>query len=241
MINRAVGIQFRRGLRDGIPIALGYFSVSFTFGIMGALDGFTWWQVVLISMTNLTSAGQFAGLEIMMAMGSFLEMALTEFVINLRYGLMAISLTQNLDERFRGIWRVLMGFGITDEIFAVAVSRKEPVTRSYFFGLMLIPYWSWTFGTLTGVVLGSVLPTIVVTSLGIAIYGMFIAIVVPVAKKESRVLFSVILAIMLSCLLAYVPALSFVSSGFSIILCAVIASAVAAVLFPVQNVQEVAQ
>lgn len=227
--------EFPRGLRDGIPIALGYFAVSFTFGIMGALDGLTWWQTVLISMTNMTSAGQFAGLEVMVAMGSYLEMALTELIINIRYSLMAISLSQNLDEKFNGLSRAILGFGITDEIFAVSAIRTKPVTRSYFLGLMTLPYWSWAGGTLCGVVLGSVLPNVVVMSLGIAIYGMFIAIVVPPAKKNRQIMLVSLVAIAISCLLYYLPVFSFVSSGFSIIICAVAASVVGALLFPIPS------
>ena len=230
--------EFKRGLGAGVPIALGYFAVSFTFGIAGALDGLSIWQVVLISMTNVTSAGQFAGLEVMAALGSFIEMALTQLVINLRYALMALSLTQNLDSKFKGIYRWLFGFMITDEIFAVAATQEKPVRRSFFFGLMCLPYIGWSGGTLLGVVLGNVLPAIVVTSLGIAIYGMFIAIVVPEAKKERNILIVVIIAMAISCAVHYLPVLCNISSGFAIIICAVAASAVGAVLFPVADKEE---
>ncbi|MCR4843324.1 MAG: AzlC family ABC transporter permease [Eubacterium sp.] len=230
--------EFKKGLRDGIPIALGYFAVSFSFGILGALDGLGVFETVFISMTNLTSAGQFAGLEIMAAGGSLLEMALTQFFINLRYSLMSISLSQKVDGKFSGIYRVLLGFCITDEIFAVSSVRKEAVTRLYFLGLATLPYIGWSGGTLVGVVMGNVLPGIVVTSLGIALYGMFIAIVVPVARDEFPVMVVSLMAVVGSCILYFVPAFSGISSGFAIIICCVLCSAIGACLFPVPEEAE---
>ena len=227
--------EYTRGLRNGIPIALGYFSVSFTFGILCAVDSLSWYQGLLISMTNLTSAGQFAGLDIMVGAGPFIEMAVTQFVINLRYALMSVSLSQKLDDKFRGIWRLILGFGITDEIFAVASSRKNKISRRYFLGLMTLPYFSWALGTFCGVIMGSVLPDFVVNSLSIAIYGMFIAIVVPEAKANRSILICVIIAVVLSCILAYVPLFSGVTSGFAVIICAVISSCAGAYFFPADD------
>ena len=224
--------EFKRGARDGVPIALGYLAVSFTFGLAGSVDGLSWWQVVLISMTNLTSAGQFAGLEVMAAAGSLMELALTQLIINLRYSLMALSLTQNLDKRFKGISRWLYGFAITDEIFAVAATNSAPVRRSYFGGLMFLPYFGWTFGTLFGVLCGNILPAVVVSSLGIAIYGMFVALVVPDAIKDKKIMVVCIIAMAISCIIKFLPALSGISSGFAIIICAVAASAFGALVFP---------
>ncbi len=223
----------REGIQDSIPIALGYFAVSFTFGIMGSLNGLAWWETTLISVTNVTSAGQFAGLSIMSSMGSFIEMAMTQFVVNLRYSLMSISLSQKVDEKFRGIWRALLGFFMTDEIFAVAASKDRPVTRRYFAFLSLLPVACWTLGTMCGAILGDILPAIVTTSLGISLYGMFIAIVVPPAREHKPVLMVVLLSVAISCLLHYGPMFQQVSSGFAVIICAVIASAAGALLFPV--------
>jgi len=221
--------MLKRGIKDGIPIGLGYFSVSFSFGILAVTNGFSILQTLLISMTNLTSAGQFAGITVIASMGTMVEMAITQFVINLRYSLMAISLSQKVNRKFSGISRAILGFSITDEIFAVAVSRKE-VSRKYFLGLAILPYIGWSLGTLFGAVCGNVLPQIISEALGIALYGMFIAIVVPDMKKNSRVSIVVAIAIVVSCVLYYVPALSFISSGFSVIISAVIAAAVGAVL-----------
>ena len=129
--------MFSRGIKDGIPIGLGYFSVSFSFGILAVANGIEWWQAVLISMTNLTSAGQFAGITVMISAGTYVEMVITQFVINLRYALMSISLSQKVDERFRGVYRALLGFGITDEIFAVAMNHGNKISRKYFLGLKI--------------------------------------------------------------------------------------------------------
>ncbi len=227
--------DMRCGLRDGIPIALGYFFVSFTFGIMGSGQGLRWWETVLLSMTNLTSAGQFAGVKIIAAGGSLIELAISQLVINLRYSLMGISLSQKTDERFRGVSRAVLGFAITDEIFGVSMSRKGSVSRRYFFGLLMFPYFGWTLGTLAGAVLGNVMPAILTEAMGIAIYGMFIAIVVPKAKEDRKMLMIVLLSIGISCLFAYVPVLQKVTVGFVIIICAVLASVVGALLFPVEE------
>ncbi len=221
------------GIRDGIPIALGYFFVSFTFGIMGSGQGLRWWETVLLSMTNLTSAGQFAGVKIIVAGGSLLELAISQFVINLRYSLMGISLSQKVDSRFRSVSRAVLGFAITDEIFGVSMGHKGAVSRRYFFGLLLLPYFGWTLGTLAGAVLGNVMPAILTEAMGIAIYGMFIAIVVTAVKTDRKMLGIVLLAIVFSCLFAYVPVLQKVSVGFAIIICAVTASVIGALLFPV--------
>ena len=228
--NRLICIMLKRGIRDGIPIALGYFSVSFSFGILAVANGFSVLETLLISITNLTSAGQFAGITVMATMGSFIEMAVTQFVINLRYSLMAISLSQKVDSKFTGIYRAILGVGITDEIFAVAMGNRNEVSRRYFLGLMTLPYLCWSFGTLAGAVCGNVLPKIVCDSLGIALYGMFIAIVVPDMKKDMKKVIVVFTAIAISCILYYIPLFKFVSSGFAVIISAIAASLVGAYL-----------
>lgn len=227
--------DFRRGMQDGIPIALGYVSVSFTFGLMAVAAGMTWWQAVLISMTNLTSAGQFAGLEIMVTGGSLLETALTQFVINLRYALMSLSLSQKVDKTIDLINRFLISFGVTDEVFAVAMSRKKAASKNYMYGLISIPYVGWAAGTAMGALLGRVLPEVVVNALGIAIYGMFLAIIVPQARDDSRCLKVILLAVALSCCFRWIPGLKQLSSGFVIIICAVTASAAGAFLYPIEE------
>lgn len=220
-----------KGMKAGIPIGLGYLSVSFTFGIMAVSYGFRWWQAVLISMTTVTSAGQFAGIGIMLYPGHYIEMLLSQLTINVRYSFMSISLSQKLDRRFRGIYRWILGFFMTDEIFAVASAQKE-VTRSFFAGLAVMPYLGWTLGTLVGALLGNVLPQRLMSALGLAIYGMFVAIVVPEMKKVRAVLYVVLLAAVLRCMFYYVPVLKQVSGGLAISICAIAAAVFGAIVFP---------
>lgn len=227
--------DFKQGIQDGIPIALGYVSVSFTFGLMAVAAGMSWWQAILISMTNLTSAGQFAGLEIMVAGGTFIEMALTQLVINLRYALMSLSLSQKVDKTMDTLNRLITSFGVTDEIFAVSMSRKKAVSKYYMYGLIAIPYIGWAGGTAMGALLGGVLPEIVSNAMGIAIYGMFLAIIIPQAKEDIPCLKVILIAVAMSCCFHWIPGLKQLSSGFVIIICAVTASAIGAWLYPIEE------
>lgn len=229
--------NFKTGLKDGIPIGLGYLSVSFTFGIMAASYGIPFGYTLLISMTNLTSAGQLAGIGIIHAGGGYAEMALTQLIINLRYALMSLSLSQKLDQKFNLFHRLAVSFGITDEIFAVAAAKDGDVSPKYMYGLITIPYIGWAAGTALGSLAGSLLPEILRNALGIALYGMFVAIVVPPAKKRPKLLAVIAIAVGLSCLIRYLPALSFISDGFSIIICTIVAATVGAILFPVAPVE----
>lgn len=229
--------QYTRGIRDGIPIALGYLSVSFTFGLMAVGEGLAWWEATLMSMTNLTSAGQFAALPLMAAGGAWFEMFLTQFVINLRYALMSLSLSQKVDASMNTAYRLILGFANTDEIFAVAMSNPHSVGRAYLFGLATMPFLGWSVGTLFGALMGQILPASVVSALGIAIYGMFLAIILPAAREKKPVRVVVAVAVSISCLFYYVPGLKNVSSGFVIILASVAASAAGAWLFPVKEVE----
>ena len=228
-------MDFTKGIRDGIPIALGYFSVSIAFGLMAVEAGCTWVEAMLISLTNLTSAGQIAGVTVLAHMGTYIEMALTQLVINSRYALMGISLSQKVNARFKGLWRVILGFAITDEIFAVAIGQEGEISRRYFAGLAIIPIIGWTSGTIVGAVLGNIMPEIITSALGVALYGMFIAVVVPKARENIHVLAVVIIAVAISVALRYIPVFSGISAGFAIIICAVIASAAGAVFFPVKE------
>ncbi len=228
-------MNFKEGLRGGLPIGLGYFSVSLAFGVLASQSGCTLLEAVLISMTNLTSAGQFAGLSVIAASGTLIEMALTQLVVNARYALMSIALSQKLHKDFTGKWRWLLGFAITDEIFAVAVGVPQKIRPSYFAGLALLPFIGWSAGTFSGAVLGNILPGIVTGALGVALYGMFIAIVTPKAKEDRRVRIIVAVAVALSVIFHYTPLLSELSGGFAMIICAVAASAAGALLFPVKE------
>lgn len=223
---------YMTGFRDGLPIALGYLSVSFTFGITAVSMGLPPLVAVLISMTNLTSAGQLAGVTIISAGGGFLEMAMAQLIINLRYALMSLSLSQKLNGRYNLLHRIISSFGITDEIFAVASGKTGEIDKKYMYGLITLPYVFWAAGTAAGAFLGEILPECVKSALGIAIYGMFIAIVIPPSKKSRGVLFTAVLAAVLSCVIYYVPLFDGISSGISVIICTVIAAALAALLFP---------
>ena len=229
-------LTFKRGIIHGLPICLGYLSVSFGFGISAVASGLSVLEATLISATNLTSAGQAAGIGIIASAGSYVEMALTQFIINLRYALMGISLSQKIDSTYSVPARMITSFGITDEIFAVAYSQKSRITPLYMLGMVLISCIGWTGGTLLGAVAGTVLPAILTGALGIMLYSMFIAIVVPVAKENKKVLLAVGIAVVLSVVFKYF--LPFVSAGFAIIICAVIASVIAAVIFPIKEDEE---
>lgn len=226
--------SFTRGIRAGIPIGMGYLSVSFTFGIMAVSYGLSWWQAVLISMTTLTSAGQFAGIGVMLNPGQYIEMLVSQLTINVRYSFMSISLSQKTDQKFKGIYRWLFGFFMTDEIFAVASTEKS-VSRSFFAGLSVMPFLGWTLGTLFGALLGNVLPDSLMSALSLAIYGMFVAIVVPDMKKSKEVVIVVVLALVISCMFYYLPILKEISSGISISICAILAAIIGALMFPVEE------
>lgn len=226
--------NYKRGLAAGIPIALGYMSVSFTFGIIAVSYGLAWWQALIISMTTVTSAGQFAGIGIMIHPGQYFQMLISQITINIRYSFMSISVGQKADSRFKGLSRWILGFMMTDEIFAVA-TQEESVSRSFFAGLATLPYIGWALGTLFGAILGSILPERLMSALSLAIYGMFVAIVVPEMKKSRPVVLVAILAILLSCMFYYVPFLSTISSGITITVVAVAAAVIASLLFPVMD------
>lgn len=231
-------LSFLKGAKDGIPIALGYLAVSFGFGLMAVQMGIDPLSTILISMTNLTSAGQVAGVGIIAAMGTLAEMALTQFVINLRYALMSISLSQKLESGFKLIDRFIVSFGITDEIFAVASSKPVKITARYMYGLILVPFLGWTGGTVLGAVCGAILPDMVKNALGIAIYGMFLAIIIPPSRTSKGILLATLSAIAIRCILTYVPVFSSISAGFAIIICGIVASGLAAFFFPVQDMSE---
>ena len=223
--------NYLRGLLAGIPIGLGYLSVSFGFGIMAVAAGLYWWQALIISMATLTSAGQLAGLQVMVNPGQYLPMLLSQLTINVRYSFMSVSLSQKTDGKFRGIFRPLLGFFITDEIFAVAVSEKS-VSRSFFIGLATFPWIGWSMGTLTGALAGNVLPTIVMNALCIMMYAMFVAVVVPPVTKEKPLFAVVIFTVLLSVAFYYLPYLRDISSGISISICAIISAVFGAIVFP---------
>ena len=230
--------SFRMGIRDGLPICLGYISVSFAFGIFASSLGLRIYEALLISMLNVTSAGQLAAAPIIASMGSFIELAVTQLVINLRYALMSVSLSQKLGPSVRLRDRFLISFVNTDEVFAVSSGKDGKVGRKYMFGLILTPYIGWSLGTLFGAIAGNILPAMLISALGIAIYAMFIAIVLPFAKSGIKPLFCVAVAAIISVTLYYVPLFSEIRSGFKIIITAVVTSLVFAFVSPVGEEEE---
>lgn len=227
--------ELKQGLRDGIPICLGYFSVSMAYGMTAVLSGLPLSAAVMISLTNLTSAGQFAGTNLILAGGTWIELTITMVVINIRYFLMSLSLSQKVEEKMTLGQRLAVAFGITDEIFAVAMQHPRALSTAYMAGLIFTPVLGWTGGTWLGGALTSLLPASISNAFGIALYGMFIAVVVPAAKQVKAVLFTALTAVALSVICYYTPALGFLSGGWSIILVTVLASGAAALLFPIKE------
>ena len=224
--------EYTLGVRDGVPVGLGYFSVSFGFGTLAVANGIRILDAGLISASNLTSAGQFAGLTLILAAAGLWELILTQIIINSRYALMSLALSQRMGARIGFVPRLFVAFFNTDEIFALAMARKEPLTTAYMLGLGTLPFFGWTGGTLFGAMAGSVLPLSIRTALGVMLYGMFIAIVVPPAKAQKNVLTAVGIALLSSSIVYY---LNLFSSGIAIVVCTVAAAGLCAVLFPVEE------
>ena len=223
------------GMRAGMPVCIGYFSVSFGFGAMAIAQGLTIWESILISASNLTSAGQFAGLTVIAAGAAILEMVLTQLVINSRYALMSLALGQRLGPNVGLGKRLLMAFFNTDEVFALGMSRGKDLTPGFFVGAGTVAAIGWISGTALGSLAGSLLPLSVRAALGVMLYGMFIAIVVPQTRQEKPILICVALALVFSCLFTWVPVLNQVSAGLAIVFCTVAAAAICAILFPVEE------
>ena len=231
--------EYAAGMKAGMPVCIGYFSVSFGFGAMAVAQGLSVWFATLISATNLTSAGQFAGLTVIAAGAALLEMVLTQLVINSRYALMSLALGPRFGPKVSTGKRLIAAFFNTDEVFALGMARGEKLTFSYFVGAGTVAAIGWISGTAMGAFAGSVLPLSVRAALGVMLYGMFIAIVVPQARQEKSILLSVLLALVFSCLFTWVPGLKEVSAGLAIVICTVAAAAICAVVCPLE--EEVAQ
>jgi len=228
-------LNYKKGLKDGLPIALGYLSVSFAFGALAVSKGLYAWVALLISATNLTSAGQLAGVGCIVAGNTVFTMILTQLVINARYFLMSLTLTQKLDKKFTLLDRFLCAVGITDEIFAVAVTQKQPVTKRYLLGLITLPYVGWTSGTIMGALLGGILPAFISDALSIALYAMFIAIFIPTAIQNKKVFPVLFISVGISCLFTFTPYLNQVPSGIAYVVAALVASVFGALVFPIKD------
>ena len=227
--------DFTAGIQDGIPICLGYLAVSFTFGIMAKKVGVSIFDTVLISITNVTSAGQFAGLSLIASTASYIEMAITQLIINLRYSLMSCALSQKIDPKAPFFHRFFIAYGVTDEIFGVSVSKEGKISPFYSYGVISISVGGWVLGTFLGILSGNILPPRAISALSVALYGMFIAIIIPPAKGNRILAGIIILSMATSLLFTEAPILQNISSGFRIIIITLVIAGLAAWFFPVPD------
>ncbi len=229
---------FFRGMREGIPVALGYFVVSITIGIAARAARLTPVQATVMSLTNLTSAGQFASFSIIAAGAPYLELLISQAVINLRYCLMSCALSQKVDQKMPFYHRLIMAFGITDEIFGLSIGQKGKLDPWYTYGVMAVAVPGWTLGTLAGILSTGVMPPALINAMNMALYGMFIAIFMP-AARDNKILLPIIFASMaLSAAFQLLPCFGFISSGMKIIILTLVISFAAAVLFPVSGEEQ---
>lgn len=228
-------LAFSNGMRDGIPIALGYFAVAFTLGIAAKNAGFTPLQAMIVSMTNNASAGEYAGFTLISAGAGYLELALMMVVANARYLLMSCALSQKLDPKTPLHHRLLIGYDVTDEIFGICINSPGKLNPFYAYGAFSVAIPGWAIGTYLGVLMGNVLPSNVVSALSVGLYGMFIAIIIPPARENRLLAGLIVVSMLLSLLFATAPILSSIPSGTSILLLTIVISAAAAILFPIKE------
>ena len=231
---KRIPLPYREGVRDGIPIALGYFAVSFSLGIAAKKAGLNILQGVLASLFNNASAGEYAGFLLIGAGAPYWEMALVTLITNARYLLMSCALSQRFNPKTGLFHRMAVGFAVTDEIFGISVARAGHTEPLYHYGAMSVAMPAWAIGTGLGILAGNVLPLRLVSALSVALYGMFIAIIIPPAKKNPVVLALVLLVFLTSFLFSVIPFLSAVSEGTRTILLTVLLSALGAIFFPIK-------
>ncbi|MGI6096187.1 MAG: AzlC family ABC transporter permease [Lachnospiraceae bacterium] len=230
-------VNFQNGVRDGIPIGLGYLAVSFTLGIAAKNAGLTVLQATVMSLTNLTSAGEFAAIGLISAGASYWEMAITQLIINLRYLLMSCALSQKLDSHLPVRHRYFLGLGVTDEIFGISIKARGEAKLNpfYTYGAMSMAVPGWTLGTCMGVIMGNVLPVRLVSALSVALYGMFLAVILPPARTNKVLAGVVAISMLVSFGFDSLPIPEFLPSGMKIILLTVVIAGAAAVLFPIKE------
>ena len=226
--------DFLYGMKKGIPIGLGYFAVSFSFGVM-AVKGITPLAAVIISATNVTSSGQYAGVNLIIEHASYIELFLTLLLINIRYSLMSLSLTQKIDSSIPIGVKLLIGFGITDEIYAVSITESHKITAKYMFGLILLPFVGWVSGTAVGAFGSQFFNQDLLSAMGIALYAMFIAIIIPDARQNKPIFLVIFIAVLLSCGFYYIPGVKEIGLGFKIIISTVVAALIGAFVFPISD------
>lgn len=226
---------FKKGLKDGIPIALGYFAVSFTLGIPAKEAGINPFQAGVMSMTMLASAGEFAAINVIATADSIIQMIITTLIINLRYLLMSSSMSQKLDSNIKLRHRLFLPCFVTDEIFGIASAVSGKLNPFYNYGAAAVAVPGWTIGTVLGTALGAILPDRVSNALGVALYGMFLAIIIPSTKKSKFMAGLIVVSMGLSYLLSVLPGVSTISSSMRIIILTVAIAAIAALIRPVDD------
>lgn len=226
---------FRRGMKDGMPIALGYFAVAFTLGITARNAGLTAFQATLASLTLNASAGEYVGFTLIAAGAGYLEIAIMELIANARYLLMSCALSQKLAEDVPLWQRLIIGYDVTDEIFGISIGVPGKLNPFYTFGAIVVAIPGWSSGTCLGVVLGNVLPANVVSALSVGLYGMFLAIIIPAARKEKLVAVLIMISFACSFLLNKLPMFGGISSGIKTIILTVVIAGIAAILFPIKE------
>lgn len=228
-------LTYFQGVTSGLPIGLAYLAVSFTFGLACVQSGLPVWLATTISATNLTSAGQFAAMTCIAVMGSIAEIALVTLTINLRYVLMSLSLAQQLGKKVNTLQRAVMSFFITDEIFALATLKGDKLNFKYFMGIATTPYIGWVLGTFMGSMVTQLLPQSLQNAMGIALYCMFVAIIIPPCRKSRAVTVCIGITVAFSCLFYYTPYLKELSSGFRVIICSILGAVITALIFPIKE------
>ncbi len=227
--------EFIQGFKDGIPIGLGYFAVSFALGIAMKNAGLTWIDGFFMSLLNVASAGEYAGTQVILSSGSYFQMILMTAVANARYMLMSCSLSQKLDPQTKTKHRLFIGYAVTDELFGIAYSRDGYLNPFYFYGGMSASILPWALGTSCGIIMGNILPSSIVSALSVALYGMFLAIIIPPSRKNHVILILVLISFLASYICTVIPLLSQISSGTRIILLTVFISSIAAIIKPIQE------
>ncbi len=231
-------LTYKDGFKLGIPICLGYFSVSLAFGLMAMQGGLPLWAPLLTSLTNFTGTGQFAGISLFISGASIAEITFTVLMINIRYFLLSMSVSQKLPKEIGLGKRLLMAFGMTDENFAVIYAQSRQLTFPFCIGVMTSSYMGWFGGTLVGAVLQNIIPAMLTAALGIMIYAMFVAIVTPSAKESKAVLGVVVIAVAISCLFRYTPYLNKLSKGWVYVIAGLVSAVVMALILPYKDEED---
>jgi len=227
--------DFSKGLYKGIPIALGYLTVSFSFGVMAKNGGFSILQSTIMSLTNITSLGQYAGTKLIFKYASYIEIFLTILLINLRYSLMSLSISFKLDNKVKWYHRLIIAYGVTDEVYAVSVLKKDKISFKFMLGLISLPILGWTLGTFLGATFQNIMSDRLLDAFGISLYAMFMAIIIPDMKKSLPIVITILIAIALSCLFYYTPVIKNITLGFKIIIVSVVSAMIMSLLFPIKT------